>query len=756
MTSDLTTHSRHDPFEEAVSIERLLPSLRVAMSSNCTVIAQGLYTSLESAALLPAMLHGLWSDRVKALPLNATYTLLPFTQAEWASINRSLFTPAAIHQARDEARHRRYQEGRALASDFQHPDWEEGYAQHEADLHDRRLPGSSYLSLESVQPSGRINRYPRRVLGRHAIRGSRRIQWAPPRPQLLIPSPRLSADSDAAIEMLASADILLLNLQQTYGQRTLDLSRAVLTARGPRRPTLIITSRPSELAFFDYPDLRQQATTLTIGAPLVVPEVHTFLVGRERPQQERGYAFALRELQGTSPAHDYLVQLGVAAWWSANQTLSNEVTAEPAVRRFLSALDRHAIENDDIARDFTAFRRLLLAVIKDQTRIDARLHIITRQTLNHLNQASGDVAVILRSPASARVLAYELACQIECSPRELAAWGVHIGTANAFIDVRDIELSIVSGFSGVTTLDAMIGTRAKRVALICDPSEASLAVSSVDRLVPWIAATGEPTAVAKAIGHAAAKVAIPSHLADIVSIEGRYQPSPPAPSSTPAGQQGHRAPDVVMIFLDGTELVVEAGRRFDRFDAQRGRIRSVPASALKPGDEVVLIDDAAPFSEHLLATLDATGLRAQAALRQTWITLVETLVTSRGLKKTQIHRQLKEEGVDVDYQTVLGWTSSTIAPDRVPARWEHFCALARVVGVDLPSEQLREFYDAVRILRVRHRQAGRDLVRLIRAARFGRLDPISLERFERSFGIGASDLIAASRIVTIDTIWREE
>src|SRR5262249_51219779 len=123
--------------------------------------------------------------------------------------------------------------------------------------------------------------------------------------------------------------------------------------------------------------------------------------------------------------------------------------------------------------------------------------------------------------------------------------------------------------------------------------------------------------------------------------------------------------------------------------------------------------------------------------------------------KTRIHRELAAAAVKVDYQTVRAWTSPSQDDDRVPARWEHFRALAKAVGLDLPEVALRTLFDSIRRLRIMHRTAGRKLVRKMRAARAGRLDPISLHRIEETFGIGVRELIEATRLAVIDDITPE-
>jgi hypothetical protein len=132
------------------------------------------------------------------------------------------------------------------------------------------------------------------------------------------------------------------------------------------------------------------------------------------------------------------------------------------------------------------------------------------------------------------------------------------------------------------------------------------------------------------------------------------------------------------------------------------------------------------------------------------------MVKVKRLKKRDIYRQLLALDVNVDYQTVRAWTTPSLEDDRVPAKWEYFQKLADVIGCGIPESELRRLYDAIRLLRVWHRKTGRDIVRMMRAARTGSLDPTGLRRVEERFGVSVRELVEATRIVEIDDILPED
>jgi hypothetical protein len=327
---------------------------------------------------------------------------------------------------------------------------------------------------------------------------------------------------------------------------------------------------------------------------------------------------------------------------------------------------------------------------------------------------------------------------------------VHIRAGRTLSEARASGLVVAWGVSGFGSIDALLSSGAPQVSLVVDPVEAALVVSSARRTGRWLARAGVSPSALDALAAAAEPVALRSR--DGVNFElDVFRPiALPGLGDARTHAEGRRQ-RVLIIFADGEELMVDAQRRFDRLE-RLGTTVSIPAAALAPGDAVVLCQDTVNFSERLMDALDGSTFREQAEMRRTWVSMVDALVKAQSLSKREIHRRLAALGVRVDYQTVRAWTSPSKEEDRVPARWEHFRNLAEAVGCMLPETELLGLFDAIRALRVRHRKAGRDLVRILRAARTGRVDPVSLRRIEALFGISVRELVEATRIAIVDDV----
>jgi hypothetical protein len=564
------------------------------------------------------------------------------------------------------------------------------------------------------------------------------------------------AESRQALDLLISTDVLLVNLQEMRGERTSAFIRAVLTARRKDQPTLVIAASPADLLFLGDSAFHPDITVLPIGDEPIVPRVRVVLVGRERPQLEREFEVTLRQLRGESQMHDRLVRLGLAAWWAANQSLVDHPEADHSIRRFLAAIERQTVTDAATVADFNAFRGLLLRTLCHKGRIEERLVAVEGLVEHHLNTSSGQISIVVRQRASAKALAEHIAARVGCDSSELPEWGVHIRTGRRLPAGDPSSLVIASGFSGFSSIDAVLASHAPEAALVIDPVEAALAVTSARRTAQWLVRAGVPAEAVNALAAAAEPVAVRGDTSLLTFVFDVFQPiAPPRAASLSEHDQAEKQ-RLLISFVDGDCIVAEVSKRFDVVDPVLGKSRTVAASSLSPGDEIVLTDDTALFSERLIASLDEGILREEASRRRMWVTTVEVLVKTQNLKKSEIHRQLALAGVKVDYQTVRAWTTPTEDDDRVPDRWEHFRSLAEVVGFALPESELRSLFDAVRTLRVRHRKAGRDLVRMMRAARAGRLDPFSLSRVQSIFGVGVRELVEATRVTVVDDVQPED
>lgn len=626
------------PFSEGIQL--LLEPLRVAVERGCTVIAEGMWYHSEHLALLPVQLHGQWCDEIRGLPMNASFAIVPFLPADLVKVNENLFDPALMHSARDRARVTRRSEQRARPRDLNYPDWEYGYERHASELKDQLLPGSAFLSMETVLPDGHTRRCSRPILGRFAVRNELR-------PTLIVPSARCTEENTDAIQRLARAELLLVNLQALRGGRTTAFVRAVLLARARTQPALIVAASPADLLFLGDAGLLSSVRTFPMGNKPALARARVVLVGRERPQLEREFDVTLRDLRAESPIFEVLVQLGLRAWWVANQSLVESPGSDSLVRRFLGTMERLSLKGSREAGDLNAFRSLLIRTLGDRERIEERATALEKAVEDHLNAGKGDVTVVLRQAASAQVLAERIGKKIGCKSRDLHDWGVHVRTGRALLPTEKPGLVVACGFSGFSSIDAILASRAPEAVLVMDPVEAALAVDSAKRTARWLVQAGVSESSLSVIVNASEPVALRGEGLSLSLSFDFFSPNVLSRLTAAVADGAIEKQRLVITYVDGDEVVVDSSRRFDRVDPNIGRSHTVPASSLLPGDEVVVTDDAGVFSDRLIASLDEGPLREHADRRKSWVMTVHALVDGGKLKRTEIHRQLAADAVKV-------------------------------------------------------------------------------------------------------------
>ena len=72
--------------------------------------------------------------------------------------------------------------------------------------------------------------------------------------------------------------------------------------------------------------------------------------------------------------------------------------------------------------------------------------------------------------------------------------------------------------------------------------------------------------------------------------------------------------------------------------------------------------------------------------------------------------------------------------------------------ISIPTEILSDWFIGINRLRISHRKIGRELVRAIRGTYLGRLDPVSVAKMEKEWGVEAKTLLEAARVATIDDV----
>src|SRR5262249_8419265 len=135
--------------------------------------------------------------------------------------------------ARRAARMQRYNDKRDLQRDCVLADWEIAVERDVDRFDDLVLASSTFVRIYRVKANGECVRVPGPSLGR-------RGKGHAPSARMLIPGRR--EPSQTATQALAAADLLVVDLQRLRGRRALSTIEAVVTARSPARPTLVVAA----------------------------------------------------------------------------------------------------------------------------------------------------------------------------------------------------------------------------------------------------------------------------------------------------------------------------------------------------------------------------------------------------------------------------------------------------------------------------------------------------------------------------------
>lgn len=151
--------------------------------------------------------------------------------------------------------------------------------------------------------------------------------------------------------------------------------------------------------------------------------------------------------------------------------------------------------------------------------------------------------------------------------------------------------------------------------------------------------------------------------------------------------------------------------------------------------------------------MDQGRFHADSQVRSMWLTTLRAVRSAQPIPVTEIRRRLEASGVVVDYGTIRTWIPSNgIDSCLVPDRENIFIAFAQALDMSIPPDLLTEWFASIDRLRVNHRKIGRALVRAIRGAYLGRLDPVTVARMEQEWGIEVKKLLDAARVAIIDDV----
>jgi hypothetical protein len=212
---------------------------------------------------------------------------------------------------------------------------------------------------------------------------------------------------------------------------------------------------------------------------------------------------------------------------------------------------------------------------------------------------------------------------------------------------------------------------------------------------------------------------------------------------------------VCLCFADGSTQQSTANARFEVVGRKRLQLQSIAAKDLHIGDQVVLLndDERAGFSERLLQAMDEGRFRNDKQTRSTWVLTLRAVRSGVKVSVPEIKQQMENEGVAVDASTIRTWLPPASSDEcGVPEGEDAFLAFAKAVGISMSRDILSDWFISINRLRINHRKIGRELVRAIRGNYLGRLDPVSVARMDKEWGVEAKTLLEAARVAIIDDV----
>lgn len=710
-----------------------------AVATRLRIPVLSLWSRLPFFALFASHLHLRWPGAVKSLPLNPRLGLFPFFASDMELLSRPIYQVLSAQTARQAARMRRFSGVVSAKGDLYPPDWEQAIDRRRNKLEHLVLPASSFISIDHVDDSGDIKPGHRKVIGRVAPRGQ-------VRPRLLVPG-RVEVTRHL-VRAFSDLDLVLVNAQNIRGRRLAASIAYFLSELSSSVPTLIVASSPADLIFAHVLEPPSSNPVLLSSAG-ATPELSVKPVNQDRPLLESQFCFATDGLAQKSELLSRVVAQAERTWWATRQSLSIDIPREAAAFETLYA--DMLIRTPDAELELLEQARQLIAreARNDSIRSERRDAVVS--SVVHQAQAR-TFLVIVRSDAAAEDIKGALATTLDVANADLSALGIDVVSAFGPWPSTPYEACVTAGYFGTSTLDMLFAAGARKAVMIVDPIEARIAVWDIERR--FCGVPGLPTKVAAALHSFSATLepfASPS--AEPISLsslfgEGRHYSGAAIPYTGTAEY-------VCICFADGSMRQVTANARFEVLGRKLLQLKNVAAKDLHMGDQVVILkdDEHAAFSERLLHVLDQGRFLRDRQARSTWLTTLRAIRANNRVSVAEIRRRMESNGMSIDPTTIRTWLR--LGPDdtcAVPEREDVFLAFARAVDMTLPKEVLREWFVGINRLRINHRRIGRELVRAIRGAYFSRLDPVSIAKMEREWGLEAKVLLEAAQVTTVDNV----
>jgi len=724
-------------------LEWLIEPLRDAIENcRCIVLVQA-WQKMPYFALLPFQIHLRWPGRIDALSLNPRLGIVPFFESDFFTASAPLYGVQEVISRRTNARVSRGLK-RSFPEDFVPQDWESRAAKRLSKLGKLVLPGVSYVAIDRVTPEGDVAPGHRSVLGRIAARAGLR-------PFVLVPAKGGISTKSASV--FAGLDALLVNAQGLRGRRTISSLRTILDCCVGKVPLVVLTSGPTDVLALFEEGLIPSVHLQFVGDMQRSLEIGITIVGRDRPSADREFEFAIEGLEQRGRAIADLVRMAKAAWWALRQALYRPFTQSPEVRRFLAAHDQALGQMPAESAMLTGVRDLLRREMLNRDLEAERVRAVIDATLSV--PGGYGTLVLVRDEVEAQKLTVSLAQELGLSPEDMEQLGVHVTGRRGYWPDRPFGAAVTAGYFGTRTIDTLLACRAVHVRFVVDPIEARVAWFQTKRAAELLKSCGAPAAegvlrvMAKELsGHVAAFGDLVELSLALSKLEQSADPDEAARSQPPPALHAR------LVFTDGSSIEVNFHARFEVIREAGKRLKTLEASALEPGDQIVVLqeDSRVLFSERLLDALDQGPLARQAEKRVTWLAVVQSVYAARQPTAQAIAQEMRERGHPVDLATVRSWLRIDRTDAAVPDRPDRFMAFASALGIAIEPNELLDLYSGIQNWRVNHRKFGRELARAVRAAYLGRLDATTLRKIENEWGLNARQLVEGARVAVLDEV----
>ena len=724
--------------------DTLLPLLKLA---ECAVAARSripvlsLWKRMPFLPLFAAHLHLRWPGDVKSLPLSPRIGLFPFFGSDFDLLSRPFYHVQTAQCVRQAARTKRFLADSKSKSEL-YPDWEQAVDRWRHKLEHLVLPASSFISVDRVNDSGDIRQGNRQIIGRFAPRGE-------PRPQILVPA-RVEVTRQM-IRAFGSLDLVLVNVQNIRGKQLASSIEYFLREIPDTVPTLIIASSPADLIFVGALEPPSKNPVILTGLNRT-SNVKVKEVNRDRPQAERQFCFAIEGLAEKSDIMSRLVSQAKRAWWATRQSMSIDAPRESLAfaRLYSDMLDRSPGCELELLEET---QRLILQESENIAMRDERRNSLIDAVLH--DAQGGSLLVLARSDSAAEELKSILARQLDITAAELSSLGVDVLNVFGPWPTAVYTSCIACGYFGTSTIDMLFASRARAGVLIVDPIEARVAIWDIEKRFCGVPDLPDVvTADFRSLSTMLEAIASPSAAPiSLQTLSGDSMRS--ACAATAASMYPGKPAYVCLCFADGSTQQSTANSRFEVVGRKGLQLQSIAAKDLRIGDQVVLLndDERAGFSERLLHVMDEGRFRNDKQTRSTWVLTLRAVRSGVKVSVPEIKQQMENEGVAVDASTIRTWLPSASSDEcGVPEGEDAFLAFAKAVEISMPRDILSDWFISINRLRINHRKIGRELVRAIRGNYLGRLDPVSVARMDKEWGVEAKTLLEAARVAIIDDV----